>query len=80
MSYLYDHTFFTKKQRLQTHFIKAISSEELDSRSPLRNGEIGSTDNGGNNLVKTGAGLFYYYYYFLIILTDTYFLNSKKSD
>ncbi|XP_073977920.1 rabconnectin-3 alpha isoform X3 [Rhodnius prolixus] len=57
LSYLYDHTFFTKKQRLQTHFIKAISSEELDSRSPLRNGEIGSTDNGGNNLVKTGAGL-----------------------
>ncbi|XP_014244478.1 dmX-like protein 2 isoform X1 [Cimex lectularius] len=55
LSYLYDHSFFTKKQRLQNNFIKAISSEELDSRSPLRNGDINSSND--NNLVKTGAGL-----------------------
>nr|XP_024216080.1 dmX-like protein 2 isoform X4 [Halyomorpha halys] len=55
LSYLYDHTFFTKKQRLQSNFIKAISSEELDSR---RNGEVTPQGGGeGNNLVKTGAGL-----------------------
>ncbi|KAL1117874.1 hypothetical protein AAG570_004187 [Ranatra chinensis] len=57
LSYLYDHTFFTKKQRLQTTFMKAISSEDLDTRSPLRNGEHNGTSDGGNNLVKTGAGL-----------------------
>ncbi|XP_075227186.1 rabconnectin-3 alpha isoform X2 [Lycorma delicatula] len=53
LSYLYDQTFLTKKQRLQTNFIKAISSEDLDSRSAHRNGEHnGSSD---NNLVKSGA-------------------------
>nr|XP_018898945.1 PREDICTED: dmX-like protein 2 isoform X2 [Bemisia tabaci] len=53
LSYLYDSTFLSKKQKLQSSFIKAISSEELDSRTHTRNGDY----LGDNNLVKTGAGL-----------------------
>lgn len=56
LSYLYDHTFFTKKQKLQSTFIKAISAEDLDSRSPLRNGDHSGAQENGSSLVKTGAG------------------------
>uniref|UniRef100_A0A1B6CLX3 RAVE complex protein Rav1 C-terminal domain-containing protein n=1 Tax=Clastoptera arizonana TaxID=38151 RepID=A0A1B6CLX3_9HEMI len=55
LSYLYDQTFLTKKQRFQNNFIKAISQEDLDARSP-RNGEHNGTSES-NNLVKSGASL-----------------------
>jgi hypothetical protein len=58
LSYLYDHNFLSKKQRFQSTFMKAISNEELDSRSPLRNNEHNNGSDNGNNLVKTGAGEF----------------------
>lgn len=52
LSYVYDHTFLSKKQRLQTNFIKAMSNEDLDAR---RNGEVNGLSEPAS-IVKTGAG------------------------
>lgn len=54
LSYFNSQSFLTKKQRLQTSFMKAISSEDLDSRSQPRNGEHHYNGVSDNNLVKTG--------------------------
>ncbi|XP_054286224.1 dmX-like protein 2 isoform X3 [Macrosteles quadrilineatus] len=53
LSYIYDHTLLSKKQRLQNNFIKAMSNEELD---PRRNGDMNGLGEPAS-LVKTGAGL-----------------------
>lgn len=52
LSYVYDSTFLSKKQKLQSNFIKAMSNEDLDVR---RNGELNGL-NEPASLVKTGAG------------------------
>lgn len=52
LSYVYDSTFLSKKQKLQSNFIKAMSNEDLDVR---RNGELNGL-NDPASLVKTGAG------------------------
>ncbi|KAF6211101.1 hypothetical protein GE061_014215 [Apolygus lucorum] len=53
LSYLNDHNFFSKKQKIQSTFMKAISSEDLDTRSPLRNGDLNGIAENGNSLAKT---------------------------
>lgn len=55
LSYFNSQSFLSKKQRLQSHFIKAISSEELDSRAQGRNGDHHYNGVSDNNLVKTGT-------------------------
>ncbi|XP_065223519.1 dmX-like protein 2 isoform X2 [Planococcus citri] len=54
LSYFNSHSFLSKKQRLQSNFMKAISSEELDARSQVRNGDHHYNGVSDNNLVKTG--------------------------
>uniref|UniRef100_A0A0A9WH85 DmX-like protein 2 n=1 Tax=Lygus hesperus TaxID=30085 RepID=A0A0A9WH85_LYGHE len=53
LSYLNDHNFFSKKQKIQNTFMKAISSEDLDSRSPMRNGDLNGMAENGSSLAKT---------------------------
>lgn len=55
LSYFNSQSFLSKKQRLQSHFIKAISSEDLDSRSQGRNGDHHYNGVSDNNIVKTGT-------------------------
>lgn len=54
LNYFNSQSFLSKKQRLQSHFIKAISSEELD-RSQGRNGDHHYNGVSDNNIVKTGT-------------------------
>lgn len=55
LSYFSSQSFLSKKQRLQSNFMKALSSEDLDSRSQARNGEHHYNGVSDNNLVKTGT-------------------------
>lgn len=58
LSYLNNHSVLSKKQRIQSNFIKALSSEDLDARSTGKNGTNDPHYNGGvsdTNIVKTGA-------------------------
>ncbi|KAL1453926.1 hypothetical protein WDU94_010228 [Cyamophila willieti] len=53
LSFMQDPTFLSKKQRLQTSFMKAISSEDIGGGNVGgRNGETGG--GGENTIVKTG--------------------------
>ena len=54
LSYFSSQSFLSKKQRLQSNFMKALSSEDLDSRSQTRNGDHHYNGVSDNNLVKTG--------------------------
>lgn len=54
LSYFSSQSFLSKKQRLQSNFMKAISSEELDSRSQARSSDHHYNGVSDNNLVKTG--------------------------
>ncbi|KAI5722725.1 hypothetical protein M8J76_012674 [Diaphorina citri] len=55
LSFMHDPTFLSKKQRLQTSFMKAISSEDIGDHRSMRNGEsAGAASEAQNNIVKTG--------------------------
>lgn len=64
MTYLHDQTILSsKKHKLQSTVLKALSSEELDGTTGRNNGRNGENE---TNLVKSSHGMLFYKYIQLI--------------